>query len=284
MKNISILMTAGAVMLTAAACNSNKQVAVNNAGVVKTETLNQTEGVINQVLFGEWTVADVGGKAVTGENRPYVIFDRETSNPFEVRCYANDGCNYINGAYAVTPGGKMQRINEFISTMRMCHDAPYEMGITLALNSVHNYAIEKVAQDYLLYFKNEAGQNTMVLRKCDISFINGAWKVETINGKEAKSADDLLLVIDIPEQKIHGNVGCNTLNGSISVNFDKQNAMSFSNLATTRMTCPDIATEQELLAALAKVETVIPGNNADTAQLKDAAGQTVITLSKINLK
>lgn len=284
MKRSFLIAASCMALVSLVSCNSNKQVATNTAGVVKTETLNQTEGVINQVLFGEWTVADVGGKAVTGENRPYVIFDRETSNPFEVRCYANDGCNIINGAYAVTPGGKMQRINEFISTMRMCPDALYEMGITLALNSVHNYSIEKVAQDYLLYFKNEAGQTTMVLRKCDISFINGAWKVETIDGKEVKTAEDLLLVIDIPEQKIHGNVGCNTLNGGIIVNMDKQNALKFTNLATTRMTCPDIATEQALLAALAKVETVIPANNSEKAMLKDAAGQTVITLSKVNLK
>ena len=50
------------------------------------------------------------------------------------------------------------------------------------------------------------------------------------------------------------------------------------------MTCPDIAIEQAFILALEQIETCVPGSNNDTALLKDANGQTIITLQRINLK
>ena len=152
------------MILATSSCKS-PQVTVNSAGAVTTATTSQTDAAIHQVIFGNWTVAEVGGMKVTGPDRPYLEFGSDATNPFLAKCYVYDGCNYINGEYAITPGGSMKRTSDFASTMRMCADAPYEMGVTLAVNNVTNYRIEKVGTDYLLYMTDAEGKTLMTLRR-----------------------------------------------------------------------------------------------------------------------
>lgn len=279
--NKSIIITAAAVLFLCS-CNSRK-VAVTTTGQVKTETATQTEGAIQKVLYGQWIATNINGTAVTGNDRPYMVFDESSTNPFIVNLYAYDGCNILNGALAVTPGGQMSRTSEFLSTMKMCPDAQYEIGFTMALNTVSKYSIEQVGRDYLLYIKNAQGNTTMTLRKSDLGFANGAWQVTKLNGTAVPPDVEMQMVIDIPEQKLHGNAGCNTMNGSIYMNPDIQNSLEFKNIATTRMTCPQIALEQQLLTALAQVTTVQLGKDG-SLMLVDANGHTLVTLTKLNLK
>lgn len=255
-----------------------------STGEVETATPEETEAAINRVLFGEWTVADVAGTAVTGDDRPYVIFDTTAVNPFQLKVYANNGCNVLNGEVGVTPGGDMQKASEFLTTMKFCPDAPFEMGINLAFEEVRTFSIEKIGQDYLLYMKNSTGKSLLTLRKSDISFINGAWTVTKICGESVPDSADVKMVIDIPELKVHGNTGCNIMNGSLFIDPGKQNSLQFVNLATTRMMCPDAEREQHFLVALEQVETVVPGSTDDTAIMKDSQGETMLELKRLNLR
>lgn len=282
-KFIYLAAASGLILALSASCKSN-QVNVNTAGVVQTETINQTEGVIHKVLYGHWTVAQVSGLTVDGSDRPYVEFGEDTTNPFLVKVYAFNGCNYINGEYAVTPGGSIKPTANFAATMKMCDDAPYEMGVTMALNTVTNYKIEKVGTDYLLYFVNASGATTMTLRKNEADYINGAWQVTAIDGQSVGSNADLQLVLDLSAGTIHGNVGCNTMNGKVVTDPDRQNSIAFTSMVTTRMTCPDIATEQSLLQALRTVATSSLSDDANTLTLKNVAGQNVVTLRRLNIK
>ncbi len=287
MKNLTItLVSASALILSLGACKSNRQTVANVAGPVAVETKVQSNAAVHKVLYGEWIAYKVGDMMVTGGERPYVIFDGDNtqSNKNFVKVYANDGCNIINGAYIITPGGKMQRASEFISTLRMCPDAPYEMGMTLALNNVEKFELDKVGNDYLLNMKGANDSTLMILRKYDLNFINGAWAVTSVNGQKMPETSEMQLVIDTPEQKIHGNVGCNTMNGSVVIDPDRQNSIGFKNMITTRMTCPDIQLEQQLLQALDKVTTAFPADNMSKAELKDEAGNVIITLTRLNLR
>lgn len=285
MYNKSLMATAAiALAICLTGCNSTRKTATaTTAGVVKTETLGQTKAAISNVLYGEWTAFDVKGKAVTGDDRPYIIFEKNNDNPYLVNCYANNGCNTLNGMMSVTPGGKMQSSSQFASTMRMCPDAPYEIGFTEAINYVDNYTLEKIGSEYLLYLKNAAGQTLMVLRKADAGFMNGAWRVARLGGKDISDNTQMEMVIDIPELKVHGNAPCNVFNGSIFIDPAKQNSIQFRDIATTRMSCPELQLEQELLVALEQVETVVPGHD-ETAILKDDQGRQLMVLKRINLE
>ncbi len=286
MKTISIqLMGIAMLSMGLTACNISKKT-VTVAGPVAVETPTQTNVAVHKVLYGEWMVYKVGNQMVTGSDRPYIIFDgsdtQEATNM--VKTYANDGCNIVNGVYEITPGGKMVRSSEFISTMRLCPDAPYEVGMTLAMNDVKKFSLDKIGNDYLLSMKSESDSTLMVLRKYDLNFINGAWSVTAVNGTKIPETSDINLVIDTPELKIHGNLGCNTMNGTIVINPDRQNSMKFTNMVTTRMTCPQIQLEQEIIEALSKVTTVTPQDDMAGAQFKDEAGNVVLTLKRLNLR
>lgn len=82
--------------------------------------------------------------------------------------------------------------------------------------------------------------------------------------------------------KIHGNAGCNILNGAIVVKLDKGDGIEFKDLATTRMTCPAIATEQAFILALEQVDTCVEGASSDQAIMKGANGQPLLTLIRIS--
>lgn len=288
MKHSTIITAASLLAIMASGCSlftTKPTVSVNKTtGAVVVSSPTQTVAAIDKVLYGEWTVANVNGTAVTGDERPYVVFDTTSVNPFQLKVYADNGCNVLNGELAVTPGGEMRKVSDFLSTMKYCADAPYEIGINMAFDAVASFNVEKIGNDYLMYMKNASGTTLMVLRKCDITFINGAWTVTRLGNQEISEDKDMKLVIDIPELKVHGNTGCNILNGNIFVDPDKQNSLQFKDLATTRMMCPDIENEQRFLVALEQVETAVPGADGTTAQLKDAQGQVLIVLKRLNLK
>ena len=52
------------------------------------------------------------------------------------------------------------------------------------------------------------------------------------------------------ENRIYGNVGCNTINGALLQNEKTANSLKFENIATTMMMCPDMETETTVLNAL----------------------------------
>ena len=253
-------------------------------GKIETQTAEETELAINHILDGEWTVANVAGQEVTGDDRPYAIFDTTSVNPFILKVYANNGCNTLNGSLAVTPNGQMSPVSDFLSTMMFCYDAPYEVGINLAFKDVKAYNIEKVGEDYLLYMKNASDATLLTLRKSSISFLNGAWTVTEIAGNEVPDSAGVKMVIDVPELKVHGNTGCNILNGGLFIDPAKPNSIQFVRLATTRMMCPDAEREQQFLVALEEIETAIETGNGQKAVLKDSQGKTLIVLQRLDLR
>ena len=166
-----------------------------------------------------------------------------------------------------------------ISTMMACADAPYEQAINLALDATQSFDITKKGHEYYLELRDNHGNNLMTLRKHNMDFLNGNWQITSVNGK-AVSGDDATLFIDINELKVHGNTGCNLLNGSLFINPDKSNAIDFSNLASTRMMCPNMEQESAILLALEETVTAIQGSK-NNVMLLNSAGKELMTLMSI---
>lgn len=86
------------------------------------------------------------------------------------------------------------------------------------------------------------------------SDLDGEWSVVELNGKKLDPADSKqLIVIDVARKHLSGNAGCNRMNGNIEYTDAQKNIIKFPQVATTRMACPDMKGEQELLDALNKV-------------------------------
>ena len=290
MKKINLLIAALLVASGFAGCNTMKK--INNSGKQPSTAVTTPAGkkgvdtrAIPQALYGEWLAMDVNGVTVSGEERPYVVFDTLATNPYMAKFYAFNGCNVINGEVSLTAGGSMKKASDYMTTMKYCPEAQYEIGMSMLLDAIDSYKIEKVGDSYLLYLYNADKKQKMVLRRGDLSWLNGAWSVRRIGDKVISADDGVQLVIDLPEKHLHGNTGCNVLNGDITVNPDAQNEIAFSKIGTTRMMCRNPELEQSFLDALQKVAVAQRTNGGDNeADLRDAQGTLVIELVRMNLK
>lgn len=84
--------------------------------------------------------------------------------------------------------------------------------------------------------------------------LDGEWGVVEMNGKTLNPREThQVLVFDVARQGLSGNAGCNRLMGKIEYNEAYKNIIKFPQVATTRMACPDMSGETELLDALNKV-------------------------------
>lgn len=283
MKNILLLVVAMAAMLSLGSCNVLKTNKPTTAPESPSTEVRTPAGKVTPALAGAWSIVDVGGKAVTvaGDDYPSMTFDTADCAPGQVNMYLYNGCNYINGLWAVS-GNTLTRAGEFPSTMKYCAEAVDEIPINMALERVAGFAIEKINNEYFLYLKDAAGTTLMTLRKHNLNFFNGAWRVTEIGGVNMTGDRAPEMVIDLADGKIHGNAGCNVLNGSVTQNLDHEGGIGFTNLYTTRMTCPEIAIEQAFILALEEVETCVPGDNDNIALLKDATGKTVISMVRVS--
>lgn len=246
----------------------------------------QTATLIDKIVYGKWAISEAGGQpVVSGDSddapeRPYIVFDTMAVNPYLLKFYANTGCNILNGKMALTQDGHLTKAGEYAATMRFCPDAVHEQAIIDALNTAATYKVDRVGNNYVFYILNPMGNTTMVLRKNDMGFLDGAWEVTAIPPIKVSSDDmpePMRLVFDMTEGRLHGNTGCNVLNATVTTDINRPNTLTIVDPATTRMACPNAGLEQQLIVALGKVASAQPGKDG-TVNLLDSAGNTVLTL------
>ncbi len=265
---------------------ARREVAIENAGTdvavatlgngaAKTDLTVENSLPDDFTINGEWTIFSVRGNQVTGEERPYVNFDLAAR-----RFYGSNGCNIINGDLVLEPKNAI-RMENMISTMRMCDDAPFEYLINLAVSDVKSFSARQEGPITFIDLKGADGRTILVLRRHNMDFLNGAWKITALNGTPL--AEDGEMTIDIPELKIHGTTGCNTFNGALFIDPDKVNSMQFIDIATTRMMCSPESRETEFLLALESVETA-KATGKNTVTMFDTEGKELFTMQRLDLR
>lgn len=280
MKALNSIAFAAAIIgmplsLSAAETDVNNSIPADSAVVVAEETIVAYPGSnADSRLEGEWFIDNINGEKMTGEDRPFLNFDLSQN-----RVYGNNGCNIIN-ANIVTGGDNKLRFTDMLSTRKYCANAPFEYLINTTLDQVRGYKISRFGHEYYLDLTNERGHLIMVLRKHNMDFLNGAWQVTEIDG-QANANEGIRFVIDLPEKKLHGNSGCNIVNGEIMIDPDVTNSLQFGNLLSTRMMCPDIATETAVLVALEETEKAFAKSD-DTVTFVNHAGKPVLKLIRID--
>lgn len=112
--------------------------------------------------------------------------------------------------------------------------------------------------------------------------LNGEWNIMTINGKEVKTDngnDAPFIGFNTAENLIYGSTGCNRLTGGLSADDAAKGTIDLSRMGSTRMMCPDMQTEQQVLGALGTVKTFSIGKDG-TLKFADEGGTTVMELRK----
>ena len=224
--------------------NEKNDKVVKSTNTVKNSTLTMDE------LQGEWVLYSMFSQTINDDERPYFIFDGNN-------LYANDGCNTINANVEIDNNNPFIIFSNALKTQRYCtsEEAPYEYNIAEALNNAKSHAITIEGNEHYLHFKTANGANMMTIKKINLNFLNGIWKINKINGDSGKCKNkDLKMALDIDERNIHAKLVCNTVNGKLLIDNNKQNSITFLDLASTRMMCKEPELEQEILIALESVD------------------------------
>lgn len=156
------------------------------------------------------------------------------------------------------------------------------MEINLALDAVRYYSWKLNGDDYYITLYNADHQPIMGLMHQNFQFLNGTWAVKEISGEKV-NVPKMKLVIDVEEGKVHGNTGCNVMNGTLEINMNSANSISFQSLTRTLAMCPDIQYETPLLVALEEAMRAKPLQGGKV-ELLDSQNKPVLVLERTSDK
>jgi len=229
-----------------------------------------------QQLYGEWDIVTLRKKKVYTLERAYLYLDFAGGN----KVYGNNGCNTINGRFQLS--GNNLKFEDFISSSESCRNVTNEKTIMHALADVRRFTLETQYNAQYLNLMNSKGVVIMVLKRHNLDALNGAWLIKEMNSEKV---DDLNMrvVIDAVMQTIHGDTGCNIINGIITLDPSKDMAIQFEDLRSSEHECEEIDHETDLLLALETTESCKRINEQEMALL-DNKGRIVIVLQRINLR
>ena len=231
-------------------------------------------------INGEWNIIEVNGSKVApdeSKNLPFIVFDTATG-----RLSGNSGCNRMMGSFDVNAKPGSIDLKGMASTRMMCPDMTTENNVLNALRQVTAY---KKAGKNKMYLCNASNRPVVILEKkvsdVKLSVLSGEWKIKEVNGEALPSGMEKQpsLAFDVKKKTIHGNAGCNLINGGYETNADNAKSISFPGVATTMMACPDMEIEGKILKALNEVKSfdVLSGGGIG---LYDANGAMVLVLEK----
>lgn len=231
-------------------------------------------------INGEWNIIEVNGsKVAPGESRtlPFIVFDTATG-----RVSGNSGCNRMMGTFDVNAKPGSLELGAMASTRMMCPDMTTEKNVLSALAQVKGY---KKAGKGKMYLCNASNRPVVVLEKKEadvkLSVLNGEWKIKEANSEAIPSGMEKqpFIAFDVKKKSIHGNAGCNLINGGFETSTSNAKSISFPGVASTMMACPDMETEGKILKALNEVKSfdVLAGGGIG---LYDANNALVIVLEK----
>lgn len=227
-------------------------------------------------ISGDWAVETVLGKKAVGETAPFIKFV-----PSEGRIYGNNGCNIINGQYTTSYVDKTISLSNLATTMMLCGQSNLtDVEIGQALGMTVRYTEESGSSDEesILKFYDAGGQVVMELMHRDFHFLDGTWAVESIDGEEV-NVDGMKIALDVDEKRMHGNTGCNIINGEFETDMDAANSISFSKIAMTRMACPFSGWETRMTVALEEAVTAKKLND-NQVEFIGSNGKQVMLLKK----
>lgn len=276
------------ILISLSACNLTKR----NNGIKEAAVIPQDREAIRQLenmktfkpeelskgkIEGDWSIEEVMGKEAVGEKAPFLKF---ADTPQGKKMYGNNGCNTLNAGYTYNPQDSTLQFDNVLTTMMLCGKPGItDQEITQAVNNTRYYNVSENEDYNYLKLYDENHNLLMVLMHQNFNFLNGKWKVVKIDDQPINVAE-MVLVFDVDEKKVHGNTGCNVMNGSFETDMDTPNSISFSNLAVTMMMCPDIEAERALLIALEDANRAKPISKTEV-QLLNSDNKVVLTLKKV---
>lgn len=235
MKKILVSFCLAAVMTGLSSCGSSKYVAATVADI-----------------DGEWNIIEINGSSVVpapGQAYPYIGFDQTTG-----RVHGNAGCNRLMGTFDVQAEPGRIDLSQLGTTRMMCPDMTVEQNVLNALAQVKRYV--KLDGENIALCGKSARRPILVLKKkapdMTIADLNGKWKVVEAMGVAVPDSleNQPFVELNVAERKLHGQAGCNLINGNYETEEGNPASISFPPFISTMMACPDMETEDRVKQAL----------------------------------
>ena len=207
-------------------------------------------------IGGEWNIIEVNGTAVVpapGQEFPFIGFDTTSG-----KVYGNSGCNRLMGTFDVNAKPGTINLGALGSTRMACPDMTLENNVLSALGQVKKYKKEGKENIALCGSSNRP---IIVLQKKEaatkLSELDGKWMISEAGGEAIPAGMETqpFIEFNIAEKSLHGNAGCNLINGSFQVDAVNPSSISFPQVISTMMACPDMEVEGRVLKALNSVQT-----------------------------
>lgn len=223
--------------ITAFGCKSTK-----NSNTDMT-TDKASEGIFDV----SWNMTTLEGKDLENsiQNGKTIHF---TLHSEDNRFSGFSGCNNFSGTYTLETGNRIS-FSQIASTRMACPDSKIdEQEILDVFNLVDNYSIS--GNTLTLNKAKRAPLAVFKKIEADKVITEKYWKLKTLEGKEIKMAEnqerEMYFMLKTDENRLTGFSGCNTFAGSYTL--DEGNRISFSQMASTMMACPDVnVNESEFL-------------------------------------
>lgn len=217
---------------------------------------SQKEVINLSDIKGEWNIIEINGAAVApspGRDFPNIGFDISTG-----KISGSSGCNRIMGSFDTKAKAGELNLGNIAGTRLMCPEMTIEVNVLNALKNVKGYKSAGTGKMALI---NAHDRPVIVLGPREvilpISSLEGEWRISKV--KESVISADLetkpFIVFDLKAKRIHGNAGCNMINGGIVIDDKNPYALSFPLVSVTMMACPDMSVERKVLDALDAVRS-----------------------------
>ena len=107
----------------------------------------------------------------------------------------------------------------------------------------------------MLMFMTGCANNKSVVLTSDLE---GKWAITAVEGESivGKTENVPFLEFDIKENRVHGNAGCNIINGGFTREEGENASLKFSQMMSTMMACPDLEMERRILELIEAVRSV----------------------------
>ncbi len=207
-------------------------------------------------INGEWNIIEINGSKVTsGESRtlPFIAFDTATG-----RVSGSSGCNRMMGSFDVNAKPGTIELGALASTRMACPDMTVENNVLSALNKVKKY--KKLGKENIALC-GASNRPIVVLQKKEsvskVSDLEGKWIISEAAGEAIPDGMEKqpFIEFNMAEKRLHGNAGCNLINGAFQVDDENPSAISFPQVISTMMACPDMEVEDRVLKALNSVQS-----------------------------
>ena len=282
MKKLTIITLIAALLLipdTAMARKKKKKYEKSEVQIEQPQVLDETPQPVvitrpAQQLYGEWDIESLRKKPISTRERAYISLDFKNH-----KVYGNNGCNSLNGKFQLS--GSNITFQDMITTDQSCHNATSERTIMKTLSEVRNYNVTELYGMEYLNLMNNKGVVLMTLKRQNLDMLGGVWLVKEIEN-ELVLDKNMRLVIDPVMQTLHGQTGCNIINGIITIDTEKDFAIQFEDLSSTEHRCDDMTAETGLLLALERGEYCKRINDNEVALL-DGRGTIVLRLTRTTL-